>query len=100
MSRPTAGEVIATCLRWHTAHTHRLEIGAELRRDQLARKQRTGFGGSDSEISRRLTAAKRKEFAALRALAKLCAEMRCEHQRMAATDVFDIVLLTEGGAHV
>lgn len=100
MSRPTDSEVIATCLRWHTANTHRLEVGAELRRYQLAQKQRTGFGGSDLEMSRRLTAAKRKELAALRALAKVCAKVRGEHQRMASTEVFDIVLRTEGGAHV
>ena len=100
MSRPTDGEVIATCLRWHTAHTHRLEVGAELRRYQLAQKQHTGFGGSDLDISRRLTAAKRKELAARRALAKLCAKVRGEHQRMAATDVIDMILLTDGVSHV
>lgn len=64
-------EILAATLRWHTAHARRLEIGAEQRRYQSEQKQRTGFGGSDFEISQRLTAAKRPELAALRQLAKV-----------------------------
>ena len=72
-------EILAACLRWHTANARRLEIGAEQRRFQREQKQRTGFGGSDLEISRRLTAAKRVELAALRALAAICAKVRSSH---------------------
>lgn len=72
-------EIAAAALRWHTAHVHRLEIGAEQRRYQLAQKKRTGSGGSDYGISQRLTAAKRPEQAALRALAALCAKARGSH---------------------
>ncbi|MBH1978494.1 MAG: hypothetical protein I8H67_09005 [Comamonadaceae bacterium] len=86
-------EILAACLRWHTARARRLEIGAEQRRFVLEQKQRTGFGGSDLEISRRLTAAKRVELAALRALAAICAKVRGSH--IDDADVIDVpVLLT------
>jgi hypothetical protein len=39
-------------------------------------KKRTGFGGADFDLSRRVTAAKRIELAALRELAKVCAKVR------------------------
>ena len=55
-------EILAACLRWHTAHAHCLEIGAKQRRHQKEQKERTGFGGSDCAISRRLTAAKPLEY--------------------------------------
>lgn len=69
-------EILAACLRWHTARVHRLEIGAELRRYRVERKQRSDFGSSDYEIVRRLTAARRPELAALRALAAICVKVR------------------------
>jgi hypothetical protein len=69
-------EILAAALRWHTAQLHRLAISAEQRRFQTEAKQRTGFGGSDCAISQRLTAAKRPELAALRALAAICARVR------------------------
>ena len=83
-------EILAACLRWHTAHAHRLEIGAEQRRFVLAQKQRSGFGGSDLEISRRLTAAKRVELAAMRALAKVCQKMRASQQQVSDANVIDV----------
>ena len=83
-------EILAACLRWHTANARRLEISAEQRRFQREQKQRTGFGGSDYEISRRLTAAKRIELAALRALAKACQVMRSSQQQVADADVIDV----------
>ena len=83
-------EILAACLRWHTLHVHRLEIGAEQRQYQKEHKQRTGFGGSDLEISCRLTAAKRVELAALRALAKVCAKVRGNQQRVTDADVIDV----------
>lgn len=69
-------EIITAALRWYTLHERRMAIGQEQRRYQQAQKQRTGFGGSDYGISKRLTAAKRPELAALRNLAKLCASVR------------------------
>ena len=86
-------EILATCLRWHTAHARRLEIGAEQRRFQLEQKQRNGFGGSDYEISQRLTAAKRVELAALRALAKVCQQMRTRQQQTTDANVIDVPML-------
>ncbi len=86
-------EILTACLRWHTAHTHRLEVGAEQRRFQLAQKRRIGFGGSDIGIGQRLTAAKRIELAALRRLAKLCAQVRGNHQRAPDADVIDVPML-------
>lgn len=85
-------EILAACLRWHTLHVHRLKIGAEQRRFVLEQKQRTGFGGSDLEISRRLTAAKRVELAALRQLAKVCAKVRGNQQQVSDADVIDVPL--------
>lgn len=84
-------EILAACLRWHTAHVRRLEIGAELRRYRLEQKQSTGFSGSDHAISQRLTAAKRPELAALRALAAICAKVRGRH--IDDADVMDVPVL-------
>ena len=84
-------EILAACLRWHTAHVRRLEIGAEQRRYQREQKQRNGFGGSDYAIGQRLTAAKRPELAALRDLAKLCAKVRGRH--IDDADVVDVPVL-------
>ena len=83
-------EILAACLRWHTLHVHRLEIGAEQRQYQKEQKERTGFGGSDYAISQRLTAAKRLELAALRQLAKVCAKVRGNQQQVSDADVIDV----------
>jgi hypothetical protein len=86
-------EILTAALRWHSAHVHRLAISAEQRRFQTDAKQRTGFGGSDCGIGQRLTAAKRPELAALRALAAICARVR--GNRIDDADVIDApVLLT------
>ena len=85
-------EILAACLRWHTVYARRLVIGAEQRRFQLEQRQRTGFGGSDLGISRRLTAAKRVELAALRALAKVCASVRGSQQQVTDANVIDVCL--------
>ena len=71
--------ILAAALRLHTAHVQRLALSAEQRRYQAEQKQRRGFGGSDFDLSRRITAAKRPEQAALRALAALCAKVRGTH---------------------
>lgn len=83
-------EILAACLRWHTAHARRLLIGAEQRRYQSEQKLRTGFGGSDYGVSQRLTAAKRVELAALRALAKLCEKVRSHQQQATDANVIDV----------
>lgn len=84
-------EILAAALRWHTLHVRRLEIGAEQRRYQTEQKQRAGFGGSSVEIGQRLTAAKRPELAALRALAAICAKVRGSH--IDDADVIDVPVL-------
>ena len=86
-------EILAAALRWHTLHVRRLEIGAEQRRYQAEQKQRTGFGGTDYGISQRLTAAKRPELAALRALAAICAKVRGNQQQVSDADVIDVPVL-------
>ena len=83
-------EILAATLRWHSAHVCRLAIGAEQRRYQLEQKQRTGFGGASFEIGRRLTAAKRPELAALRALAAICAKVRTSQTQVDDANVIDV----------
>ena len=92
-------EILAAALRWHTAHKRRLEIGEEQRRYQSAQKKRTGFGGSDYEIGQRLTAAKRLELAALRALAKVCASVRGSQKRIVDAAVIDVPMLITHDNH-
>lgn len=86
-------EILTACLRWHTAHTRRLEVGAEQRQFQKLQRERIGFGGSDHSIGLRLTAARRLELAALRRLAKLCEQVRGSHQRAPDADVIDVPML-------
>lgn len=86
-------EILAAALRWHTAHVRRLEISAEQRRYQQAQKQRTGYGGASGEIGDRLTAARRPELAALRALAAICAKVRGNQRQVIDADVIDVPAL-------
>ena len=86
----TNPKMLTACLRWHAAHVRRLAIGAEQRRFVLVQKQRGELGGSSMEISRRLTAAKRIEQAALRNLAAICADVRGGQQQTTDTDVIDV----------
>ena len=69
-------EILAAALRWHTAHTTRMKATTESNRYKSDQKKLTGFGGADFDLSRRVTAAKRVELAALRELAKICAKVR------------------------
>ena len=89
-------EILAACLRWHTAHTHRLGIGAENARRlkgeradyQNARRE---YSGPPSlKTGPLLTAAKRRELAALRALAKVCQKMRTNMQEATDADAIDV----------
>ncbi|WP_296446977.1 hypothetical protein [Rhodoferax sp. UBA5149] len=102
-------EILAACLRWHTAHARRLEIGAAKRRFDKAVKEaydRSGFHPCDpgyleacrvraaaSEAGERLTPARRAELAALRALAKVCAKVRGNQQHVTDADVIDVPML-------
>ena len=82
-------EIVAATLRWHTARTHRLLVGAQKRRaDEL-----DGFGAMSLQMekSRELTQARRVEQTALRTLAKGCKEHR-RHLGM----VEDAELVIEG----
>ena len=92
-------EILAAALRWHTAHTKRLTIGAENARLQKAERadyrsgQRRYFGPSSLDTGPLLTAVKRTELAALRNLAKVCAKTR--GQQIDDADVIDLpVMLT------
>lgn len=84
-------EIVAAALRWHTAHVNRLEISSEQRQYQATQKKRTGFGGSDFAIGKRLTAAKRPELTALRQLAKACAQARNMQACVTDVDVVEVV---------
>lgn len=83
--------ILAAALRWHTAHTIRLEAGAASNKFKADEKKRTGFGGSDCELSARVTAAKRVELAALRELASACAQVRSSQKQVDdAAEVLDV----------
>ena len=89
-------EILAACLRWHTAHVCRLEIGTENARrlkSERADYQTTHHqysGPPSGETAPLLTAAKRRELAALRALAKVCQKMRTTMQEATNADVIDV----------
>ena len=75
-------EILAAALRWHTAHTARMEATTASNRFKTDHKKRTGFGCADCDLSARVTAAKRIELAALRELAKVCAKVRGHQQHI------------------
>ncbi len=91
-------EILAAALRWHTTHEARLAIGAEKARQQKAEREayRAGrstwlINPSSYEIGLRLTPAKRKELAALRELAKVCAKVRGSQRQVEdAAQVIDV----------
>jgi hypothetical protein len=85
-------ELIHAALQWHAAHTRRMAIGAEKRRLDKEFKAE-GFDvlfsptrAQQGNAARQLTAAKRREFAALRELAKACTRQRGQF------DLADVVL--------
>ena len=89
-------EILAACLRWHTAHARRLEIGAENARRLKGERadyhnnSRQYFGPPSFETGPLVTAAKRVELAALRALAKVCAKVRSNQNDVADANVIDV----------
>lgn len=92
-------ELTTAALRWHTAHSRRLAVGKEKRRIDAQLKA----GGDDSwnlqrviqqsEAGRQVTELKRRELAALRALAKVCAKQRVNLQAADIIDVDGVVVL-------
>ena len=87
----TNPEILAAALRWHRTHEARLEASTASNKFKSDQKKRSGFGGADVELSRRVTAAKRVELAALRELAKVCAKVRTHlHQVDDANQVVDV----------
>ena len=100
-------EILTACLRWHTLHVRRLEIGAAKRRLDKAEKEaydRDDFQPSDCpayfeacrvraaarEAGARLTSARRAELAALRALAKTCAMVRASQTQVDDAAVIEV----------
>ncbi len=84
-------EILIATLRWHSAHVVRMEATTASNRFKTDEKKRTGFGGADRELSRRVTAAKRIELAALRELARVCARVRGNQSRVDdASEVLDV----------
>lgn len=61
-------------LNWYHARQARMVVSTEQRQHKQAMKLRTGFGGASHVIGMRLSAAKRVEMAAARALAQACAK--------------------------
>jgi len=94
----TDREIFVAALRWHRAHEARLAIGAEKSRQQRAEREAYQDGRpswsinpSSNEISLRLTPAKRVELAALRELARACAQVRGElRQADDAAEILDV----------
>ncbi len=108
-------EILATALRWHTAHQNRRAIGAEKRRNEKALKE---FGDQQfnpyaptyrescrvrdaaSDAAQRLTPARRKELAALRDLARACTQARGELRQVDdASEVIDVKLIQNSTRH-
>jgi len=75
-------DLIHAALQWHAAHARRMAIGATKRKLDTQIKAGGDCGWSlqrsveQSATARQLTAIKRKELAALRLLAKACAQQR------------------------
>ncbi|MBB3118367.1 hypothetical protein [Pseudoduganella violacea] len=74
-------ELTTAALRWHAVHVRRLAAGKEKRKldTQLKANGISAFSrlhAQQSETALQLTTLKRKELAALRALAKACAKQR------------------------
>lgn len=86
-------ELIHAALQWHAAHARRMTAGAEKRRlDRVIKAEGFDvmFSAARSRqivVARELTELKRRELAALRALAKACAKQR---GNLASADVIDL----------
>ena len=84
-------QILIAALKWHRAHEQRMVAGTASNKFKSDEKKRTGFGGTDLYLSRRVTAAKRVELSALRELARACAKVRGElRQADDAAEVLDV----------
>lgn len=83
--------IVTAAMRRHSANTARMIATTASNKFKSEQKRRTGFGGADCELSRRVTVAKRTELAALRTLAKLCTQAR--GQQVDDADVIDLPAL-------
>lgn len=84
-------DLVHASLQWHAAHARRLAVGTEKRRlDKLLKAEGLSVFSpaytQQGNAARQLTELKRRELAALRALAKACARQR------GRLDVADVVL--------
>ena len=86
-------EILAAALRWHTTHLRRLAASAKLYAHRKAEKQSTGYFPSDYDLGLKVTEAKRVERAALRALAKVCANVRGDQLLVSDADVIELPAL-------
>jgi hypothetical protein len=97
-------ELTNAALLWHTAHARRLAVGKEKRRLDAQLKAGGDDGWSlqrsiqQSEAGRQVTELKRRELAALRALAKVCAKQRGHLQAADVIDVDGAVVLLAGAS--
>ncbi|MEV4782118.1 hypothetical protein [Burkholderia sp. LMU1-1-1.1] len=95
-------ELTNAALLWHTAHARRLAVGREKRRLDAQLKAGGDDGWSlqrsiqQSEAGRQVTELKRKELAALRALARVCAKQRGHLQSADIIDVDGTAVLLAG----
>jgi hypothetical protein len=98
-------EILTAALRWSTAFEDRKEIGSKKR---LFEKHLKGFGDSQfkpqsstyqhtswlrraaSDAALQLTIARKRERAAMRDLAKVCAKVRIGQRHVADADVIDV----------
>jgi hypothetical protein len=97
-------ELTNAALLWHTAHARRLAVSREKRRLDAQLKAGGDDGWSlqrsiqQSEAGRQVTELKRRELAALRALAKVCAKQRGHLQAADVIDVDGAVVLLAGAS--
>lgn len=94
-------ELTTAALRWHTAHVRRLAVGAEKRRlDKLLKDEGLSVFSSaysqQGKAARQLTELKRRELAALRALAKACSKQRGHLQAADVIELDGVVVLLAG----
>jgi hypothetical protein len=100
-------EILAAALRWSTAYEARRAIGAEKRRNEKALKgfdedaafafftpagrEFSRIQSAANNAAKLLTPARRKEQAAMRDLAKVCAKIRSRQQQVDdASEVVDV----------
>lgn len=89
-------EMEAQCARvdQYRAHEARLAAGTASNKFKSEQKRTTGFGGADCDLSRRVTAAKKIELAALRELTRACTKFRGGlRQADDADEIIDVKLI-------